>query len=222
MPEIGTPGSESGGRKRTHGSRTAARRESAGSATDALPATRLLSTLLTRLRRPPERENSPVPGLIRDSLTHHPRRADTTRGPCRHDDWRTRGPSRAMPTPRLRLSAAPLRRNPAASGPTGGRRRAFPATPVRLPVVHLRSLMMMSLTAAAVPEAHRWPSALRPSAAPDHRVPARSAPAGGRWRPRSRRPGGGCRADSGRPWCRSRQAAIGDEAVWWGRGGVDG
>ena len=77
---------------------------------------------------------------------------------------------------RLRLSAAPLRRNPAASGPTGGRRRAFPATPVRLPAVHLRSLMMMSLTAAAVPEAHRWPSALRPSAAPDHRVPARSAP----------------------------------------------
>ena len=42
------------------------------------------------------------------------------------------------------------------------------------------------------------------------------------WRPRSRRPGGGCRADSGRPWCRSRQAAIGDEAVWRGRGGVDG
>ena len=44
---------------------------------------------------------------------------------------------------------------------------------------------------------------------PHHRVPARSPPAGGRWRPRSRRPGGGCRADSGRPWCRSRQAAIG-------------
>ena len=34
MPEIGPPGSESGGRKRTHGSRPAARRESAGSATD--------------------------------------------------------------------------------------------------------------------------------------------------------------------------------------------
>ena len=47
VPEIGTPGSESGGRKRTHGCRPAARRESAGSATDPLPATRLPSTLPT-------------------------------------------------------------------------------------------------------------------------------------------------------------------------------
>ena len=45
VPEIGTPGSESGGRKRAHGPRIAARCESAGSATDALPATRLPSTL---------------------------------------------------------------------------------------------------------------------------------------------------------------------------------
>ena len=34
VPEIGTPGSESGGRNRAHGSRTAARCESAGSATE--------------------------------------------------------------------------------------------------------------------------------------------------------------------------------------------
>lgn len=34
VPEIGTPGSESGGRKRTHGSRPAARCESAGRTTD--------------------------------------------------------------------------------------------------------------------------------------------------------------------------------------------
>ena len=47
VPEIGTPGSESGERKRAHGPRIAARCESAGSATDALPATRLPSTLPT-------------------------------------------------------------------------------------------------------------------------------------------------------------------------------
>ena len=45
VPEIGTPGSESGGRKRAHGCRTAALRESAGQATEPLPATRLPSTL---------------------------------------------------------------------------------------------------------------------------------------------------------------------------------
>ena len=50
VPEIGTPGSESGGRKRTHGSRPAARRESAGQATDPLPATRLPSTLLNAVK----------------------------------------------------------------------------------------------------------------------------------------------------------------------------
>ena len=44
MPETGRPGSESGGRKRAHGCRTAARRESAGQATEPLPATRLPST----------------------------------------------------------------------------------------------------------------------------------------------------------------------------------
>ena len=49
VPEIGTPGSESGGRKRTHGSRPAARRESAGRATDPLPTTRPPSTLPTNL-----------------------------------------------------------------------------------------------------------------------------------------------------------------------------
>ena len=55
VPEIGTPGSESGGRKRAHGPRIAARCESAGSATDALPATRLPSTLP---RRPSLRSES--------------------------------------------------------------------------------------------------------------------------------------------------------------------
>ena len=45
MPEIGTPGSESGRRKRAHRPQSAARCESAGLATDALPATRLPSTL---------------------------------------------------------------------------------------------------------------------------------------------------------------------------------
>ena len=47
VPEIGTPGSESGGRKRAYGYRTEARCESAGRATDPLPATRLPSTLRT-------------------------------------------------------------------------------------------------------------------------------------------------------------------------------
>ena len=50
VPEIGTPGSESGGRKRAYGYRTEARCESAGRATDPLPATRLPSTL--RVDRP--------------------------------------------------------------------------------------------------------------------------------------------------------------------------
>ena len=52
VPEIGTPGLESGGRKRAHGCRTAARRESAGRATDPLPATRLPSTLHEWCRYP--------------------------------------------------------------------------------------------------------------------------------------------------------------------------
>ena len=45
VPEIGPPGSESGGRKRAYGSRTAARCESAGMSHRALPVTRLPSTL---------------------------------------------------------------------------------------------------------------------------------------------------------------------------------
>ena len=52
VPEIGTPGSESGERKRAHGRRTAAQCESAGSATDPLPATRLSSTLPPSRKRP--------------------------------------------------------------------------------------------------------------------------------------------------------------------------
>ena len=52
VPETGTPGSESGGRKRAHGDRTAARCESAGSATDPLPVTRLPSTLLATVTWP--------------------------------------------------------------------------------------------------------------------------------------------------------------------------
>ena len=59
--EIGTPGSESGGRKRTHGRRPAARGESAGSATDALPATRLSSTLLSDPGGRPRRLRRSVP-----------------------------------------------------------------------------------------------------------------------------------------------------------------
>ena len=50
VPEIGTPGSENGGRKRAYGFRTAARYESAGRATDPLPVTRLPSTLLNPAR----------------------------------------------------------------------------------------------------------------------------------------------------------------------------
>ena len=47
VPEIGTPGSESGGRKRVHGSRPAARSAKApDKPPPSLPATRLLSTLL--------------------------------------------------------------------------------------------------------------------------------------------------------------------------------
>ena len=42
--------------------------------------------------------------------------------------------------PRLRFSAAPLRHNPAVSGPTRHRRRAFPGPPVRLPAVRATSL----------------------------------------------------------------------------------
>ena len=64
VPETGTPGSESGGRKRAHGDRTAARCESAGSATDPLPVTRLPSTLLfDRVTGEPiyEIEERPVP-----------------------------------------------------------------------------------------------------------------------------------------------------------------
>ena len=52
VPEIGTPGSESGGRKRAHGTRTAARCESAGRATDSLLVTRLPSTLLATVTWP--------------------------------------------------------------------------------------------------------------------------------------------------------------------------
>ena len=71
VPEIGTPGSESGGRKRTHGSRPAARRESAGQATNPLPATRLPSTLLNAVKmHRPSRSLSlahgapPRPGIL--------------------------------------------------------------------------------------------------------------------------------------------------------------
>ena len=60
VPEIGTPGSESGGRKRAHGCRTAARRESAGRATDPLPATRLPSTLHEWCRYPFPRARASV------------------------------------------------------------------------------------------------------------------------------------------------------------------
>ena len=45
MLENGTPDSESGRRKRAHGPQSAVRCESAGLAIDALPATRLPSTL---------------------------------------------------------------------------------------------------------------------------------------------------------------------------------
>ena len=62
MPETGTPGSESGGRKRAHGDRTAARCESAGSATDPLPVTRLPSTLLIRFA---QTDAEAVEGLLR-------------------------------------------------------------------------------------------------------------------------------------------------------------
>ena len=46
MPEIGPPGSESGGRKRTHGTRPAARLRKRRISHRPLPATRLSSTLL--------------------------------------------------------------------------------------------------------------------------------------------------------------------------------
>ena len=45
MPEIGPPGPESGGRKRAHGNRTAARLRKHRMSHQTLPATRLLSTL---------------------------------------------------------------------------------------------------------------------------------------------------------------------------------
>ena len=45
MPEIGPPGSESGGRKRAHGNRTAVRLRKHRMSHQPLPATRLLSTL---------------------------------------------------------------------------------------------------------------------------------------------------------------------------------
>ena len=70
---------------------------------------------LTPRRPPPERENPPVPGLICDrsrtilAVPIQPEgHADTTTG-AREDRraWNAH--------PRLRLSAAPLRRNPAAS-----------------------------------------------------------------------------------------------------------
>ena len=48
MPEIGPPGSESGGRKRTHGTRPAARLRKRRISHRPLPATRLSSTLLNQ------------------------------------------------------------------------------------------------------------------------------------------------------------------------------
>ena len=52
VPEIGPPGSESGGRKRTHGTRPAARLRKRRISHRPLPATRLSSTLLKVQSRP--------------------------------------------------------------------------------------------------------------------------------------------------------------------------
>ena len=54
VPEIGPPGSESGGRKRTHGTRPAARLRKRRISHRPLPATRLSSTLLKVQIRPPK------------------------------------------------------------------------------------------------------------------------------------------------------------------------
>ena len=71
VPAIGTPGSESGGRKRAHGLRTAARPRKRRTSHRALPVTRLPSTL---------------PGIRRSGSRTSivEQRADPVRAPCVH------------------------------------------------------------------------------------------------------------------------------------------
>ena len=67
VPEIGTPGSESGGRNRAHGSRTAARCESAGSATEPYRLRASPRLYLVAPKLPP-----PKPILCPCLLANHP------------------------------------------------------------------------------------------------------------------------------------------------------
>ena len=61
VPEIGPPGSESGGRKRTHGTRPAARLRKRRISHRPLPATRLSSTLLNHPQADSPNESGGVP-----------------------------------------------------------------------------------------------------------------------------------------------------------------
>ena len=116
VPEIGPPGSESGGRKRTHGTRPAARLRKRRISHRPLPATRLSSTL------PPSRKR-PENALCRDSGS--PGGGEARTRPRSFKGWRLtpvttpdsdRPPREPQPVPRRRQVTAISRATAPATG----------------------------------------------------------------------------------------------------------
>ena len=107
VPEIGPPGSESGGRKRTHGTRPAARLRKRRISHRPLPATRLSSTLRKVQIRPPKGVIGAGMGLGHRRLQAEPGLSSQPGGHDGREGWAATAPpaERPMP-PRKQVGAA--------------------------------------------------------------------------------------------------------------------